>query len=385
MRLLVNRSDDVLSGFPRLSKAMWKSQIDRASLSIVLAAFALFFLAVQAWCRLMLPPSMADVRTLAEKAPFVFRGHVLTVTPIATNTQPGAGVDPTDWRPHAGNVGRESVAKIQVDRWYRGNGSTEALLRFTYSGEIFANGHDCIDFRPETYSVVFAVEKDSQMEMIDDCEGALTISSLLGPKLAYEDWLAQMEIDFLAGLDDHDSEARLVSIQRLGGLRLPSSRDALHRVIENGDEAESKWAVYAALRTGDVTVLPWVQRLLVTGDGQLPERAIASELQNVSDPAAVPDLIAILESAPGELTRTRVLLALGEKLKDRRAVPSLAAHLSDPDQFARHDAMDGLKNITHEDACTLPREWKERDVEPQISRCKIWWEQAGKFRDWTRN
>ncbi len=259
------------------------------------------------------------------------------------------------------------------------------MLRFKYSGEIFANGHDCIDFRPETYWVVFAVEKDSQMEMIDDCEGALTISSLLGPKLAYEDWLAQMEIDFLAGLDDHDSEARLVSIQRLGGLRLPSSRDALHRVIENGDEAESKWAVYAALRTGDVTVLPWVQRLLVTGDGQLPERAIASELQNVSDPAAVPDLIAILESAPGELTRTRALLALGEKLKDRRAVPSLAAHLSDPDQFARYDAMDGLKNITHEDACTLPREWKERDVEPQISRCKIWWEQAGKFRDWTRN
>jgi len=253
---------------------------------------------------------------LAEKAPFVFRGRVLTVTPIATNTQPGAGVDPTDWRPKAGNVGRESVAKIQVDRWYRGNGPTEALLRFTYSGEIFANGHDCIDFRPETYWVVFAVEKDSQMEMIDDCEGALTISPRLGPKLAYEDWLAQMEIDFIAGLDDKDAEARLASIQRLGGLRLPSSRDALRGVIENGHEAESKWAVYAALRTGDVTVLPRVQQLLVSGDSQLPERAIGSESQNVSDPGAIPDLIAILESAPGELTRTRVLIALGEKLKD---------------------------------------------------------------------
>ena len=59
------------------------------------------------------------------------------------------------------------------------------------------------------------------MEMIDDCEGALTISSLRGPKLAYEDWLAQMEIDFLAGLDDKDAEACLASIQRLGGLKLP--------------------------------------------------------------------------------------------------------------------------------------------------------------------
>lgn len=173
-----------------------------------------------------------------------------------------------------------------------------------------------------------------------------------------------MEVDFLAGLDDKDAEARLASIQRLGGLKLLSSRDALRGVIENGDEAESKWALYAALRTGDVTVLPKVPRLLVTGDRQLPERAIASELQNVSDPVAIPDLIAILESAPGELTRTRVLIALGEKLKDPRVVASLAAHLEDPDQFARYDALAGFKNITHEDACTPPRGWTE--LEQQI-------------------
>lgn len=350
---------------------MWKSDIDRVSLSILLAAFALLLLIVPAWCRLMPPPSIADVRSLAERAPIVFRGHVLTVTPITAYAQAGARV--------------ESIARIQVDRWYRGNGSTETLLRFAYPGGFAANGHDCIDFRPETYWVVFAVDKDGQMEMIDDCEGALTISPLLGPKLAHEDWLAQMEIDFLAGLDDQDLEARLASIQRLGGLRLPSSRDALHRVIENGDEAESKWAVYAALCTGDVTVLPRVQKLLLTGDDQWPERAIALALQNVNDPSSVPDMIAILNSAPGELTRTCVLIALGEKLKDPRAVPSLAAHLSDPDPYARYNALDGLKNITHEDTCTLPRESKEGDVEQQISRCKIWWDQAGKFRDWTRN
>jgi len=136
------------------------------------------------------------------------------------------------------------------------------------------------------------------------------------------------------------SAARLTSIQRLGGLKLPSSRDALHGVIENGNDAESKWAVYAALRTGDVSVLPRVKRLLATGDGALPESAIALQLQSVTDPWAVPDLIAILESAPSELTRSRVLIALGEKLKDPLAVPSLAAHLSDPDRYARYDALD---------------------------------------------
>jgi HEAT repeat protein len=314
---------------------------------------------------------MADVRELSERAPFVFRGHVLTVIPTTANTTPGTR--------------GEFIAKIQVDRWYRGKGPTETSLRFAYSGEIFRDGHDCIDFRPETYWTVFAAEKNGQLEMIDDCEGALTISPLLGPDLGKSDWLAQMEADFLAGLNDQDSAARLASIQRLGGLKLPSSRDALHRVVENGDDSDSKWAVYAALRTGDVTVLPKVKQLLADGDRELPGGAIALQLRYVTDAAALPDLLAILGSAASDLTRSCVLIALGENLKDPRAVPVIAAHLSDTAVQARYDALVGLKNITHEEACTLPREWKEQDVEPQISRCKGWWEQVGKSRNWTQN
>jgi HEAT repeat protein len=97
----------------------------------------------------------------------------------------------------------------------------------------------------------------------------------------------------------------------------------------------------------------------------------------------VPGLIAILETAPSEFTRNCILDVLGEKLKDQRAVPTLAAHLSDPDRYARYDSLVGLQNITHEEACTLPPEWKEEDVEPEISRCKLWWEQSGKFKNWT--
>jgi len=318
----------------------------------------------------MLPPSMVDVRELAEKSPLVFRGHILTVTPLTFNSETGAG-----------NL---YSAKIQIDRWYRGKGATEQTLQFAY-GSFASNGHDCIDFRPETYWLVFGDEQGGRLQLIDDCEGALTISALLGRYLATTDWLAQMELDFLAGLNDLDSDARLSSIQRLGGLKLPSSRGALHAVIENGNDTESKWAVYAALRTGDVSVLPRVKQLLAVGDRQLPESAIALQLRFVSDPLAVPDLITILQSAPGELTRECVLTALGEELKDTRAVPTLAVHLLDPDLPASYRALDGLKNITHEEACTLPPEWKEQNIEPQISRCAIWWEQVGKFRDWSRN
>ena len=105
------------------------------------------------------------------------------------------------------------------------------------------NGHDCIDFQPDTYWLVFAVEKNGRLELFDDCEGALAISSLLGPDLTSAGWLPQMEADFLAGLNDTDPTARIASMPRLGGLKLTSSRDALHRANENSDETEAKWAV----------------------------------------------------------------------------------------------------------------------------------------------
>jgi len=119
---------------------------------------------------------------------------------------------------------------------------------------------------------VFAVNTGGRLELFDDCEGALAISPLLGSELSDAGWLAQMETDFLAGLSDGSSPARVLSIHRLGGLKLPSSRGALHRVIEKRNKDESKWAIYAALRTGDVTVLPRVKELLAVGDHDWPVR-----------------------------------------------------------------------------------------------------------------
>ena len=337
------------------------------SIAVLLVSCFVFFTPPYL-ARLTLPPYMVDMRELAEKAPLVFRGHVLLVLPTVS------GADPSI----------VSTATIAVDRWYRDTGPAEETLQFTYN-KFVADGHNCINFPPDTYWVIFAREISGKLQLIDDCTGAMTVSPRFGPNLKAADWLAQMEADFLAGLRDPDPEARLASIQRLGGLKLPSSRAALHAVIEKGQVAESKWAVYAALRTGDISVLPRVQRLLAKGDDQDPERAIALQLESLTDAGAVPDLIGILESASSEFTRNDVLIALGEKLKDPRAVPTLAAHMSDPNRYARYDSLAGLKNITHEEACTLPPEWKEEDVEPQISRCKLWWEQSGKFHNWSRN
>ncbi len=311
---------------------------------------------------------MADIRYLADSSTLVFRGQVMTVTPISRVADHHMPVP--------------SIATIRVDRWYRGVDAPIVSLSFTFPGSLALNGHDCIDFRPDGYWIVFAVKKSNHLEMIDDCIGALAISPLLGPNLKSAGWPAQMEADFSAGLADQDSDARLLSIQRLGGLKLPSSRDALHRVISDGSALESKWAVYAALRTGDVTVLPAVRRLLAAGEHPSPEGAIAFELRNVSDRSLAPELIAILNGSPGEITRQSALIALSENVKDPKSAPVLAEFLSDQSANIRYLAMEGLKNITEEDACTLPSEWAERDIDPQVKRCRDWWQQTGHLQTW---
>ena len=333
---------------------------------LFLAAFLLFVAPI--WARLMSPPSMADVRDLSDRAPHVFRGQVMTVTP------PSAAIDR--------HVSTSSVATFRVDRWYRGEESPVISLSFRSPNPIFGNGHDCIDFQPGGYWLVFAVKKGESFEMIDDCIGALAISPLLGPNLGAANWSAQMESDFIAGLADNHQDARLLSIQRLGGLKLPSSREVLRRTIADGDELESKWAVYAALRTGDATVLPDARRLLAAGDNSLPESAIALELKNISDPVAVPELVAILNDSPGETTRSSAVAALSENLKDPKTASVLAAHLSDESPQVRYMAMYGLRNITREPACTLPSGWTEQDIEPQLQQCREWWQQSGRLQPW---
>src|SRR5215469_4458040 len=102
---------------------MRKLNIHRVWLAILMANLAMALFAIESWCRLKSPPSLVDVRDLAEKAPLVFRGHVLTITRNADNrlslnefvglAKPGARVP--------------SIAKIQVDRWYRGKGSNRSV------------------------------------------------------------------------------------------------------------------------------------------------------------------------------------------------------------------------------------------------------------------
>jgi hypothetical protein len=123
--------------------------------------------------------------------------------------------------------------------------------------------------------------------------------------------------------------------------------------------------------------MPQVKQILADGDMTSPQRQIGLEPKNVSDPSAVPILIEILANAPGELTRSSVLIAFAEKIKDARAIPTLAEHLSAVDESSRYLALEGLKNILHEEACAPPKGSATQNFQWHIERCKLWWEQKG--------
>lgn len=354
-------------------------RLSRIVMGVCIAGVGACFFAAPLWSRLMLDQSMLDVRDQAEKAPLVFRGRVLSVEPDSVLKRTGLWVNGV-------RVNTDFVANFQVDRIYRGKLAVEVAVHFSHGGGDL--GHDCLDFRHEQSWLVFAVERNGQLELFDDCTGALRISSRLGVKVRPSDWLAQMEADFIAGLEDSDVESRIFSLQRLGGLKLASSRPALREVIERRKGIEAEWAIYATLRTGDVTVLPAVNGLLVSNYKKLPEGAIAYELRNVKDPRAVADMLEIFEKTPSDYARFEALIALVDNLKDPRVVPDLGSSLSSSNRQIRYLALSGLNSIANAEACNtrdIGDGSDEAAFERETARCKVWWEREGKYRSWARN
>lgn len=275
------------------------------------------------WARIPSPPGFEDVRNLAERAPLVFRGQVIDVK--SANKQAYA----EDGHIYAD----EGVAVIWVDRWYRGSSSGRSVnLHFVYNENGAGNGHDCSDLEIGSYWIAFAKPGAGEvLEMFDDCEGALRVSSLLGPKTS-GGFISQMEEDFAAGLDDSAADLRVISIQRLAGLGRLRSTKALHRVIATGPEEESKWAIFAALKAGDSSVLPLAVPLLLnlyheearvhheangftyteTFAYPQPEASMALAVAKLRTPQAMPSLKRLANEATDGLVRDCAAEALRE-------------------------------------------------------------------------
>src|SRR5260370_10158942 len=173
-----------------------------------------------------------------------------------------------------------------------------------------------------------------------------------------------MDADFIAGREDANTAAGLHCIQRLGGLKSASSRPALHHVIETGSRAEVKWAVYTALRTGDVSVLTKLREVLDRSNGEALDVFIALELRGLKGRRAIPGLIDILGSVTDPAVLEYVLTALGENLKAVEALPGIAAHLAASHPRIRFSSLVGMHAVTQDPPSILPSHWTEGMIEP---------------------
>jgi HEAT repeat protein len=227
------------------------------------------------------------------------------------------------------------------------------------------------------------------------------MSAILGPTQNGH-WMQQLQQDLIAGLQDGDPDVRLANLARLGGLRLRSSSEALHEFIEYGNEPESKWATYAALRSRDLSALPAVESILINIDTsqagnspyrwppldaapsfQDPEELIAFEIQReLRDPQAVPALVKILHSAKSSLVRDCVLQALGD-IKDPSSLPELIDHLDDESPLLQYRALTAIYTTTGASECGPPGE-TGANVQAVVETCKNWWQGTGIFGQWAK-
>ncbi len=357
-------------------------------LCVLVLAILLFPSSVLA--RLEPPEGTEDIRYLAESASFVFHARVVSFDSV---------------RKEYGE--EDGVATLAVDRWYKGKTQPATVrLKFAYAGmSAFRDGHNCVDLHRSTSWLIFANQGPDFFVFSDDCKGGLPMSSMLSenPKGT---WLERLQQDLIFGLQDEDPAYRLANIARLGGLKLPSSAAPLHQFIEYGTEAESKWAIYAALRSGDLSVLPRVQDIVINIDLPAekrnaqsqppssqdaaprhssaygdPESDMALELQKLRDPRAVPTLLRILGSGKTDFVRSCASSALAE-IHDPGSARAVAEHLEDSDRYVRYDALVTLMRITHEPDCTFPPGTKDPDFENYIEQCDRWWKRTGSSQPW---
>jgi hypothetical protein len=339
----------------------------------------LLLLTSPAWGRLPTPEGSEDLIYLGDSAQFIFHARV---------ENPGPG-----------------VATLHVDRWYKGKPQVGPVrLQYEFWPDQVYN---CIDLhRTDTWLIFARKTASGVFQFSHDCSGGLPMSCLLAP-VSGGTWMERLQRDLIAGLNDNNPSIRLANIARLGGLKMSTSAQALRQFIREGTASESQWALYAAIRSGDLSELARAERLVINIEEPTPNPgtatarprqdaapsrneglygvpgSIAIALEQLRDPAAVPALVRILRSAKTELVRSCVSQAL-EEIADPRSVPALAEALDDSSRYVRWDALVGLSHLANSADCTVPvnepqdsEDVREARLSRHLERCKTWWATTG--------
>ena len=236
-----------------------------------------------------------------------------------------------------------ATAQFRVTRWYRGQPPAALAFRFDV-GRLQMNGEICPIFKPGTHWLLLARERDGALELIDECNGAFRVTPELGA--AQPDPIAGVEADFLAGLASATSSHRLLNLERLANLRRPSSLPALRGMISHGSPLEVRWALCAALRAGDVSLIPFAHSLL---QAPLPDPLgprIHFAIRELRDPAAIPALTEIAWSQ-SDAAKASAISALGNIPSATSALPAITANLNSGNEAIRRAARRAIAQLTH--------------------------------------
>jgi HEAT repeat protein len=97
-----------------------------------------------------------------------------------------------------------------------------------------------------------------------------------------------------------------------------------------GDEELHRWIVVAGARLGDPTALAQARQMVAGSAGDREVRVQAAlALARAKDPSGVPVLAAALDACQENVLGCQLIILELGKLRDRRAVPALLAHLSE--------------------------------------------------------
>jgi len=347
--------------------------------------------------RLRSPEGTEDIRHLADQASLIFHAQVLSIESVVEKESVSGEI-----------IQEVNTANLAVRRWYKGGPGSETIrLQYIYPG--FGSGDDCIDLNRSSSWLIFAkLTDDGTYAFSDACEGGLPVSAILAP-VVKGDWMHQVQQDLIAGLQDANPDLRLANIARLVALKMRSSGRSLHELVEHGNELEARWAIYAALRSGDPSVFPKIESMVIEDDSPsippqterpneslvltdstalLPDSAapqcsmeglkihIQYEIGNLRNPEAVPMLARIAVSAQEYNVRSIAFSAI-RSINDPRSLAAFVDLLNDPDPKLRTAALDAIAHIT-----TAPECQRGEAAEESIEPCKAWWEHEGRFIEW---
>jgi hypothetical protein len=195
---------------------------------------------------------------------------------------------------------------ISVGRWLKGNdGSSELRVRLI---SLVGRGYDFVV--PGTYRLFFLKRVGSQLEFVDHDNP--TLPALAGVTVSGDTALERVSGVALGLLSSRQASSRdrLEAIAAVTSLEAPAVIPGLRALVNDPDERVRLTAVAGLIQKDDLSVLPVVEKVLMTSVSARSEveKSLALTFRGaiaryVHDAAAVPTLRRLLASSDVETRR----------------------------------------------------------------------------------